>query len=670
MSPKRVALHQRLKRAFEFSSRLLVCPSPTDKPRARRLASACALIFLLAFLVRFLHWQDRDPESGLGSLTHRYLNQGQQILDGEGMLFPRDFERPTNAQLLVHPPGYPIFVAIVFRLFGNSTNALTVAQLVADGIAAAMVTLIASELFPLGLSTLAGLLAAFSPHLSHYSLFLLPDSLSALPILIAIYLLVRSTKRPRLIAIVFAGILIGISCWLRANALLLAPVAAWVVWLLSDRGSRAKYSLAMLIASIITISPITIRNWVVFHRFIPLSLGAGITLIEGIGDYDDEKRFGMPISDRETKQKDIEWHNRSDYSGGLWTPDGIERDRYRFRRGFEVIRANPVWFAGVMVRRAAFMLRYNSSSSTGWPFDTARVSPVALSPTVGHRIPIDPGIRPAWTNSPEEFKASGIKLAAGAETKLSPDGQSLELAGDTSEFGDQISTSPIPVQPKTDYLLKLEARTVQGRAAVKVTSFDGRIALGSELMDVRERREKSDEANLEAEDSGTDERDQGLEIDIPFASGNNSAVILTISNNGAVREGLTPRTVVRIGGAQLFELGPTPHLWTRFVRPPVRAIQRDLYTTSRLLPLIIAGLVLLAIARRWQVLLLLLVVPVYYLAVQSAFHTEYRYILVIHYFLFTMAGVSIYCAGKLIGQGIRRAVAFAARPKTKARDAA
>jgi hypothetical protein len=73
--------------------------------------------------------------------------------------------------------------------------------------------------------------------------------------------------------------------------------------------------------------------------------------------------------------------------------------------------------------------------------------------------------------------------------------------------------------------------------------------------------------------------------------------------------------------------------------------------------LIIVGVVALAVARRNRELLILLVVPVYYLLAQSFFHTEYRYILAIHYFLFVMTAVTLYLAGKAMWQGARAAKA-------------
>ena len=145
---------------------------------------------------------------------------------------------------------------------------------------------------------------------------------------------------------------------------------------------------------------------------------------------------------------------------------------------------------------------------------------------------------------------------------------------------------------------------------------------------------------------------------MPFASGNRDEVRLVISNNGPT----AARPSVEIAGAELFELGPTPNMWTRIPRLIVRGVQRNVYTTSRLLTLIVVGILLMALAGRKRELLLLLVVPAYYLLVQSAFHTEYRYILAIHYFLFVLAAATLYVAGGLVKDAVSRMfVSF--RPK-------
>jgi hypothetical protein len=628
------------------------------KPYRKRLAIACAVIFLIATGVRCLHWQDSHLESGQESLTHRYLQQAEQMLDGDGILFPRDYNDPVNVQLLVHPPGYSMFAAAIFGIVGNSAGALTVAQIVADSAAVMMVVLITAELLPFAVAIMAGLLVAFSPHLSRYSLFLLPESLAALPILVAIYCLILSVKRPRLATLIAAGAFIGLSCWLRANAQLLVVFVAVAGIFLFERGRRSRYMAAMVVATILTISPIAIRNAVVFHHFIPLSIGEGITLIEGIGIFDVENRFGMPKTDHEAKIKDAEWHNRPDYLEGRWKPDGIERDKYRFRRGLEVIGSNPGWFAAVMIRRAGIMLSYNSSVSKGFPYDTAHVQIVATEPSFGHQLILPAGTVPSWAGTAEELIASGRLVSPQAEARLSADKQLLEVDGDASEFGDQFISAPIPVEKNTDYILRLAARVARGQAAAKVTSPDRRISLESLFIVEPHQKKKNKVDDDDYDDSSSAGDGDSRQVngdaepltpvfDMPFATGDRQELLLVISNNGASPD----RPTVLIEKAELYRVGTTPQVWTRVVRPAVRGIQRNLYTTSRMLPLVVSGIVLLTLAGRKRALLMLLVVPAYYLVVQSVFHTEYRYILAIHYFLFIMAGVALYCAGRLISRG-------------------
>ena len=160
-----------------------------------------------------------------------------------------------------------------------------------------------------------------------------------------------------MISIFAAGALIGVSCWLRANSLLLGPFAALLFFLISKRGARLRPAILLLCGALLIIAPITIRNAIVYGKFIPVSLGAGQTLIEGIADYNSDGSLGLPQTDMDLIRGEAETFHRPEYANSLFTPDGIERDRARMSRGFAVIRAHPIWFAGVMIQRAASMLR-------------------------------------------------------------------------------------------------------------------------------------------------------------------------------------------------------------------------------------------------------------------------------------------------------------------------
>jgi hypothetical protein len=124
-----------------------------------------------------------------------------------------------------------------------------------------------------------------------------------------------------------------------------------------------------------------------------------------------------------------------------------------------------------------------------------------------------------------------------------------------------------------------------------------------------------------------------------------------LSNDGAA----TVRPAIAIGETRWLRFGPTPQQWTRIVRPLVRGVQKNLYTTSWMLPLILTGIALLAFARRWNALLLLLAIPIYYVSSHAAFSTEYRYVLAIHYCLFITAATTLYCFATAIRQIVRAA---------------
>ncbi|HVF43587.1 MAG TPA: glycosyltransferase family 39 protein [Pyrinomonadaceae bacterium] len=333
-------------------------PSQPRRPETRRKLLAFALVFAAAFCVRLLCWQDARAEARAvqWAVTENYKQQAR-LFDENGA--PSFFTpgSPTNdPDLLGHPPGYPFVLALVYKLFGGSDASVQVFQIVCDSLAAALVLLIAAELLPFAAAVTAGALAALAPQFCWNSILLLPDTLSVLPALLAVLLLLRADRGRAIASAAAAGVLIGLSCWLRANALLLAPFLALAVPLLFARGVRVRVSLALVAGALAAVAPLTVRNAVVFGEFIPVSIGSGQTLIEGIGDYDPEERFGLPDTDVELQRQEAELYGRPDYAASLFGPDAVARDGARRARAFSVIRAHPFWFASVMARRAASML--------------------------------------------------------------------------------------------------------------------------------------------------------------------------------------------------------------------------------------------------------------------------------------------------------------------------
>jgi hypothetical protein len=584
-----------------ISSRLRDGFRPSECSR-KRLLVICGVIFLVAFGVRFLSWQDnrRDVRKVETFVISGYQESAQQLVRGDLRTFVSDLDD------MAHPPGYSILLAGIFKVFGESDTAIEFVQILCDSLAAVFVFLIAGELMSGRIAVVAGILAALSPQFAYYSVLLLPDSLSVLPILVAVYFLIRAIKHPRLLSFLLAGVFIGLSCWLRANALLLAPILACLVPLFLRRGGRLRYSLALVFGAAILIAPITIKNAIVFHRFIPLSLGAGQKLLEGIAEY-DQGRFGIPKTDLGIMRQEAAMYQRPDYALVLFGPDGIERDRLRIRRGLSVVGAHPVWYSGVMFRRGVSFFRVD------------RVPITAAEAPVSHTLGVA-NTTPAWTNSPSELIGGAGFVSPAAKAVLSNDAQKLRIESDANKYGVQIVSPSIAVEKHHDYLLRLPLKLEDGRVIVRITDATQSKVLASTDVDLNELLASSDQPvnNLA----------------LPFVSGRESQICVSFGNNAPV----SARSVAEVGRLELFDLGPSSQGWMRYPRLPIRTLQK-FFVTAAVLPCVILGIFALLWTRNLHTLILLLLVPAYYVIFQSALHTERRYVIAIHYFTLILAAV-------------------------------
>jgi hypothetical protein len=607
-------------------------PAVFDEKRAGEIGSSrrtrqviCLLIFLLAFGVRILSWHDTRLEVGKvqTAVTADYKRVAQLLREGGATSFLSRSSPLSDLNNLGHPPGYSVLLAVINSAFGESDSAIQFVQIIGDSLAAVFLFLIVAELLPQVAGLVAGLLAAISPQFAWNSVLLLPDSLCVLPILLAVYLLVRAKKNPRLVYFFIIGALVGFSCWLRANAMLLPLFLAAVVPLLaSDEkspttpkfvGRQWQCALVLVFGTVLIVLPLTVRNAIVHHRFIPLSLGAGQTLLEGIADYDPQGTLGIPRTDVGIMKQEAEQFGRPDYSQKLFNPDGVERERARLGRGFAIIRSHPLWFSGVMARRAASMLK----------LERARL--ISTEPPVSHSLEVEQA-QPAWSAQASDLLRTGASTPQ-AKVTIDSNTQAFKLEADDSKYGEQFSTGMVQARKNTDYLLTAPVTIERGR--IRISVMGSTRVYASQVIETVEGNTSTNSLQL------------------PFVVAGEEELKLVLRNEASE----PPRPVVRMGTFDLFELGPARYLWTRYPRLVIHALQK-VFLTAVILPLAFIGLGLLVIRKESYALLTLMVVPIYYFCVQSVVHTEYRYVLAVDYFLFALVGVTSSWLGQLAGKGL------------------
>lgn len=555
-------------------------------------------------------WQDQrfDAWKTQEYVAQSYRKQANFIrADGILSLFDRE-AKASDINFLLHPPGYPLVLAAAFELFGDSDSTIQWVSIVADSLSAVVIFFIILEILSFSIALITGFFAAFSPQFSGNSILLLPDVLSILPLLLAVYLLVKIYQKPNLRFALMSGICIGLSCWIRANAMLLAPfLAVLLLFLLPTK--RFSFGGVLILSAVLTIAPITIRNLVVYEAFIPLSLGTGQTLLEGIGDYDTDKKFGMPKYDWEVTQQEAEIYNRPDYAIGLISIDGIQRDRQRTMRGLKFIGENPVWFAGVMIHRALWMLTPEKSQIVSTKIPVSRSIEIAENTGQG------------LTYKSAQIAEGSSLISPQAKTTLYTQKDILILQTDEQKYSLQFLSPDLSVSSNTENVLRLNLVLRQGRVRISVRNANSGNILSSTVVDPNP---------IVTPDKQTERT-----VVIPFVS-ENDIVRFGIANEAPQ----TLNSVIELKEAEISELGAARNSWTLPFRYLVCPLQK-LFSLPILLPLELIGLGILIWRRERKIIFILLMVPLYYFCVQSALHTEHRYILIIHHFLFGFAAIAV-----------------------------
>jgi hypothetical protein len=201
-------------------------------------------------------------------------NVASALANGQG--FCCLFRQPTGPTAWLTPV-YPLLIAGVFKLFGTFTFGCFVASVSLNSFFSALAC------FPLyhasvriagkPVAVLAAWLWVFSPIaiILPYA-WIWDSSLSALLAAGILWATIRLPDRPSPTAFILYGLLWGISLLINpALGALLPFLLGWIFFRLRVGNSqRLRLTLVALAATILLCVPWTLRNYIQFHRFVPL----------------------------------------------------------------------------------------------------------------------------------------------------------------------------------------------------------------------------------------------------------------------------------------------------------------------------------------------------------------------------------------------------------------
>jgi 4-amino-4-deoxy-L-arabinose transferase-like glycosyltransferase len=190
-------------------------------------------------------------------------------------------ENGVPVPTLIRLPGYPAFLAILFKIFGNgSMTPVLLTQMFVDVGTCFVVAALALELFSEKVARYAFVLAALCPFTANYVALPLTETLSIFFAALALLLAAKSTRRiesgeSSAFLWIACGLACGAGILLRPDGmLLLMAIGLYCLIKVFIGRQRKQFFVAGLLLACVAVAPLvpwTIRNWRVFHVVQPLA---------------------------------------------------------------------------------------------------------------------------------------------------------------------------------------------------------------------------------------------------------------------------------------------------------------------------------------------------------------------------------------------------------------
>ncbi len=240
-------------------------------PDARRYRGRWAAALLAGLLLRALFVATHPRFVGdtlvYGDLAHNLLAHHQYGLTEEGHV------RAT----LIRLPGYPLFLAVCFLLFGTGKYVPVLwVQVAVDLLGCALLGMAAERLWGRRAGLVCVWLAALCPFTANYAAAALTETLSIFCVVLAFWGLLRWRERFGVRWAVVVGLALSGAVLLRPDGVLLSgavlPAMGWIAWR-EGKGLRGRWWRVGLAAGcvVICLGVWTLRNWRVFHVLQPLA---------------------------------------------------------------------------------------------------------------------------------------------------------------------------------------------------------------------------------------------------------------------------------------------------------------------------------------------------------------------------------------------------------------
>jgi len=246
------------------------------------LIMAAAFVIRLIFVLTLKNQFYFDDE-------FEYHRMIANFLGGNGLIVSR-------AWLAFRPPLFPL-AASIFYAAGLDLIGIRLFKVIVSTATVGFIYGLARRLFSVRVAGWSGLAAAVYPFFIFYNGFLLTETLFVFLVVSSIWAAERSLDEPGIRPAVAVGVSLGLAGLCRPTMELFVPILFVVMFLSgsgrdgarpsANAGMTVRKMLVIGVAFVVTLSPWVIRNYRLFHAFIPGTTMGGRVFWEGNNPYSE-----------------------------------------------------------------------------------------------------------------------------------------------------------------------------------------------------------------------------------------------------------------------------------------------------------------------------------------------------------------------------------------------
>jgi hypothetical protein len=339
------------------------------------------VLFIIYLLPRVaVLFLDPQPFSDAGW----YFNRGIALAFGHGY-------SEGGVLTAFWPPGWPLVVSVLIRLFGVSLIVVQIFNLVCS-MATAWLTLdLGRRLFKSELGARIGLLLlAIYPNAIGYVPLVWTEVFYTMLLLLGCWLIVACRSA---ITLTIAGLVFGLATLVKTQTLIVIPLIFGIDFLRGQVSFKAVTTTlikcaAVVAFALVVVFPWSYRNYQVFGEWVLVSTNGGLTLLTGNnpsarGDYTQDDPLVTTITrsvtnqtevDKEAKRRAVQWikDNPSRFVAllplkafRLWIPNG--ESEWSYQAGYKMYERYVSWFRTVRyINQVYYLCLLIMFVWTGW----------------------------------------------------------------------------------------------------------------------------------------------------------------------------------------------------------------------------------------------------------------------------------------------------------------